>query len=59
MLVLMRKEFESICIGNDIRVCVVEIRNNGTVRLGIEAPKHVTVDREEVSIRKKQEQIKT
>ncbi len=46
MLVLARKRNESIMIGQ-IRITVVEIRG-GTVRLGIEAPKHVLVYRREV-----------
>lgn len=48
MLVLSRKTSERIKIGKDIYLTVVEIRGN-KVRLGIEAPKNVTVDREEVA----------
>ena len=47
MLVLSRKKNESIVINNDITVTVVEIRGD-KVRLGIEAPKDVTVHRREV-----------
>jgi carbon storage regulator len=47
MLVLQRKLGERIMIGDDIVVEVVEFRGE-TVRLGIEAPKEVRVDREEV-----------
>ena len=47
MLVLSRKRDESIVIGDDVRVMVIEIRGD-KVRLGIEAPKHVSVHREEV-----------
>lgn len=47
MLVLSRKCNEQIVIGDDIIVTVVSIRG-GTVRLGIEAPPHVTVHRLEV-----------
>jgi len=47
MLVLSRKKDESIIINDDIRVTVVEIRGD-KVRLGIEAPKDVTVHRREV-----------
>jgi carbon storage regulator len=46
--VLSRKESEKIQIGGDIVLTVVEIRGN-KVRLGIQAPKHVAVDREEVA----------
>ena len=47
MLVLSRKKKESIVIGNDIVIVVVEIRGD-KVRLGIEAPKEVPVHRREV-----------
>lgn len=47
MLVLSRKKNESINIGDEVRVVVVEIRGD-KVRLGIEAPKHVSVHRQEV-----------
>ena len=47
MLVLSRKQNESIIINDDIVITVVEIRS-GKVRLGIEAPKEVTVHRREV-----------
>lgn len=47
MLVLSRKSNESINIGNDIIVTVVEIRGD-KVRLGISAPTAVAVHRHEV-----------
>ena len=47
MLVLSRKYNESIKIGDDIVITVVEIRGD-KVRLGIDAPKNVSVHREEV-----------
>jgi len=47
MLVLSRKKNESIIINDHIIVTVVEIRGD-KVRLGIEAPKDVTVHRREV-----------
>jgi carbon storage regulator len=47
MLVLSRKKNESIIIDDHITVTVVEIRGD-KVRLGIEAPKEVTVHRREV-----------
>lgn len=47
MLVLSRKKNESIVINNDIVVTVVEIRGD-KVRLGIVAPKEVSVHRREV-----------
>jgi len=47
MLVLSRKKDESIIINDHIRVTVVEIRGD-KVRLGIEAPKEISVHRREV-----------
>ena len=48
MLVLSRKVNESICIGGDlIRIMVVSIHGD-RVKLGIEAPKDVTVHRHEI-----------
>ena len=47
MLVLSRKKNESIIIGDDITIMVVEIRD-GKVRLGIEAPKEVPIHRAEI-----------
>ena len=47
MLVLSRKKNECIIINDNITVTVIEIRGD-KVRLGIEAPKDVTVHRREV-----------
>ncbi len=47
MLVLSRKKDESIIINDLIRVTVVEVRGD-KVRIGIDAPKDVTVHRQEV-----------
>lgn len=47
MLVLSRKKDEKIMIGENISIMVVEIRGD-KVRLGIEAPRDVTVHRQEV-----------
>ena len=56
MLVLSRKKDERIIIGDQITVMVIEIRGD-KVRLGIDAPKEVTVHREEVyeAIRREQQ----
>ncbi|MBM4074645.1 MAG: carbon storage regulator CsrA [Planctomycetes bacterium] len=48
MLVLSRKKNESIVIGETIVVTVVEIRGD-KVRLGIEAPRDVSVHRKEIA----------
>ncbi len=47
MLVLSRQRDESIMIGDDIVVTVVEIRGD-KIRLGIQAPAEVPVHREEI-----------
>ncbi|MGV3522709.1 MAG: carbon storage regulator CsrA [Candidatus Sericytochromatia bacterium] len=47
MLVLSRKLNESIIIGDQIEVMVLEIRDNH-VKLGIRAPRDVSVHRQEV-----------
>ncbi len=47
MLVLVRKKNESIVINGEIVVVVVEIRGD-KVRLGVEAPKEISVHRREV-----------
>ncbi len=48
MLVLTRKRTESIQIGDNILVTVLDISGN-RVRLGIEAPKAIPVHRSEVT----------
>lgn len=47
MLALSRKANESIIIGNDIEVTILEIKGE-QVKIGISAPKSVPVYREEV-----------
>lgn len=47
MLVLSRKLNESIIIDDQIKITIVEIRGD-KIRLGIEAPKNVSVHRREV-----------
>ena len=47
MLVLTRKLNQSIIIGDDVEVVVLEVRGE-QVRLGIRAPKTVTVHRKEI-----------
>ena len=49
MLVLTRKIGESIAIDDDIKIVVVQVKG-GQVRLGIEAPRHTKIHREEVYI---------
>jgi carbon storage regulator len=47
MLVLSRKLGEAFCVGEGVRIKVVKIDNH-TVRIGIEAPGQVPVQREEI-----------
>lgn len=49
MLILRRKKNESILIGNSIRITVIESASDG-VRLAIDAPKQISILREELSI---------
>lgn len=47
MLILTRKVGESVLIGDGIKVSVLAVKGN-QVRVGIDAPKEVSVHREEV-----------
>ena len=47
MLVLTRKKNESIMIGDEIKITVLE-DSGGQVRLGIEAPREIDIYREEI-----------
>lgn len=47
MLVLTRRVGESIVVGNDIVVTVLEVRGE-VVRVGIDAPREISVHRQEV-----------
>ncbi len=47
MLALTRKKGESIMIGNNIKVSILEVRGD-QVKLGIAAPKEIPVYRDEV-----------
>ncbi len=53
MLVLTRKSGQTINIGDDIRIKIVEI-GNGFVKLGIDAPKEMPIYREELYEKLKQ-----
>lgn len=54
MLILTRRPDETVVIGNNIRVRVMGVNGN-QVRIGIDAPKDIEVDREEIHERKQQE----
>ena len=47
MLVLTRKVHQSIMIGDDVEIVILEVRGE-QVRLGIKAPKSVAVHRQEI-----------
>jgi carbon storage regulator len=47
MLVLSRQRDESIMIGDDVEIVIVDVRGD-KVRLGITAPKHIPVHRREI-----------
>ena len=57
MLVLSRQRDETIMIGDDVEITVVDIRGD-KVRLGINAPRHIQVHRKEVydAIKRENEQ---
>lgn len=57
MLILTRKQGESITIGDDIKVTVLGVYGR-QVRLGVEAPLKVVVHREEVYLKIKEENRK-
>ena len=47
MLILSRRAGESVYIGDTIRVCLLKIQGN-QIKLGFDVPEHVSVYREEV-----------
>ena len=47
MLILTRKKGQSIVIADDVVVTVIEASGD-QVRIGVDAPRHITVHREEV-----------
>ena len=57
MLVLSRKKDESIIIGDDVEITIVDVRGD-KVRLGINAPRSISVHRKEIyeAIQREKEQ---
>lgn len=54
MLILTRRVGESLMIGDEVIVTVLGVKGN-QVRVGVNAPKHVSVHREEIYERIQQE----
>ena len=57
MLILTRRVGESVMIGDEITVTVVDLKGN-QIRLGIQAPKEIPVHREEVYVRLHEEKAR-
>lgn len=57
MLALSRKSNESIMIGNDIEITILEIKND-QVKIGITAPKSVGIYRKEIYLQIQEENKK-
>lgn len=51
MLILTRRPGEAVCLGRDVTFRILGVNGN-QVRVGIDAPQSVEVDREEVAERK-------
>lgn len=50
MLILTRRVGETLCIGDDIKVTILSYKGT-QVKIGIDAPKHVSVHRAEIYMR--------
>jgi len=48
MLILTRQPYQSLMIGDDIKITILELNKGQQIRIGIEAPKEIPVHREEV-----------
>jgi carbon storage regulator len=57
MLILTRRSGEKIMIGNDIKITVMDFIKN-QIRIGIDAPKNISIHREEVYKRIQIEDVK-
>lgn len=58
MLVLSRKAGQSIIIGEDIEISILEV-GEGNIKIGINAPKSVKIVRKELIAEIKQENIES
>ncbi|HPC47917.1 MAG TPA: carbon storage regulator CsrA [Deltaproteobacteria bacterium] len=57
MLILTRKVGESVAIGDDIQISVVEIKGT-QVKLGIRAPREISVHRQEIYLKIQEENLR-
>lgn len=57
MLVLARKKGQSIIIGDNIEVSIIDIQGD-QVRLGIDAPKNISIHRKEIFVEIQEENKK-
>jgi carbon storage regulator len=48
MLILSRKVGESIQIGDNIKIIITDMDKKGMIKVGIDAPRNITVHRDEV-----------
>jgi carbon storage regulator len=56
MLILTRRVGETVMVGNDVTVTIVGVKGT-QIRIGINAPKDVTVHRKEIHERIRREQL--
>jgi carbon storage regulator len=56
MLVLSRQKDESIMIGDDVEITIVDVRGD-KVRLGINAPREISVHRKEIYLAIQKEKL--
>ncbi|MBD3754342.1 MAG: carbon storage regulator CsrA [Gammaproteobacteria bacterium] len=57
MLVLTRREGESLLIGDNVKLTILAVKG-GQVRVGIEAPQEVSIHREELLLKPQTETVK-
>jgi carbon storage regulator len=57
MLVLRRTIGESVIIAGNVKITVIEVKA-GKVKLAIDAPRNISIDREEIQLAKLREGLK-
>jgi len=53
MLIVKRKMSEALMINDNTRIIILEIKNH-SVKLGVQAPTHIAIDREEIFLQKQE-----